>query len=113
MDSVPRSVARFADTYLSSFEDLQVLVSCVDDADRWYDAATIARRLGISRTTARASLDDLARRNLLDIRISGDLRYRFRPGTHELEKQARAFVDAYRKNPWQVAQLIGGLRPKA
>ena len=49
------------------------------------------------------------------MRITGDLRYRFRPGTADLETKARAFVEAYRKRPSQVVRLIEkdqGQRPE-
>jgi DNA-binding IclR family transcriptional regulator len=115
MNAPTPSIQRFADTYLSSVDDLHVLIACVENADRWWSATAMADILRIPLATARASLDHLTRRNLLDIHISGDVRYRFRPGTHDLERQAHSFVEAYRRNPLQIAQSMGiqGLRPKA
>jgi len=107
MNALPMPLARFAATHLGSLEDLRVLALCVEQRDRWHDATAIARTLGIGRRAARAALDHLARNNLLDIRITGDLRYRFRPGTSELESQALALVDAYRRNPGQASDAIG------
>ena len=66
----------------------------------------MAREVGIGESAARKSLDRLARRNLLDIRVTGDVRYRFRPGTPDLDAQAAAFAAAYRKNPVDVVRLI-------
>ena len=60
------------------------------------------------RGAARTALDRLTRSNLLDIRITGDVRYRFRPVTSELESQALALVDAYRRNPMQATEAIRG-----
>ena len=106
MNALPMPLARFAATHLGSLEDLKVLALCVEERDRWHDAPAIARTLGIPRGTARAALEHLARNNLLDVRITGDLRYRFRPGTSELESQALALVDAYRRNPGQASEAI-------
>ena len=112
--SLPR-MPRFAETHLSSLDDLHVLISCIDNADRWWSATGMAATLRIPEATARASLDRLAGRNLLDIHISGDVRYRFRPGTRDLERQVHSFVDAYRRNRLRIEQLIEAqsLRPKA
>ena len=106
MDTLPPEVARFATAILPSIEQLRVLVLFVEGRDRWYDAARIATLLSISVGASRAALDHLARHNLLDIRVTGDVRYRFRPGTPDLEVQATALVDTYRRNPQQVLRLI-------
>ena len=83
-------------------------MTCVDTRDRWWDAAAIAKELGIGNTAARHSLDHLARGNLLDIRITGDVRYQFNPGTAELESAALACAAAYRTNPVAVVQMVAG-----
>jgi hypothetical protein len=107
MDTLPQAIARFAATHLASPDELRVLALCVEERDRWHDAPAIARTLRITRGVARAALDHLARNNLLDIRITGDLRYRFRPGTSELESHALALVDAYRRNPVKTTDAVG------
>ena len=108
MDTFPQALARFASTYLASLDALKVLAFCVEERDRWHDAPAIAETLRMPRGAARTALDHLTRSNLLDIRISGDVRYRFRPGTSELESQALALVDAYRRNPTQATEAIRG-----
>src|SRR5262245_32276833 len=107
MEPLASRLARFAETFLPSLEELQVLTLCVEQRERWHDVAVVARSLGIPLRTARGALDQLARCNLLDIRITGEVRYRFRPGTSELEDQAEAFVAAYRRRPLEILELIG------
>ena len=107
MEPLAPGTARFAEAYLPSLEELQVLTLCVEQRERWHDAAAVANALGIPRRAARGALDHLASGNLLDIRITGEVRYRFRPGTSELEAQAEAFVAAYRRSPFEILQLIG------
>ena len=106
MNALPVPLARFAATHLGSLADLKVLALCVEQRDRWHDAPGIARTLGIPRGAARNALEHLARNNLLDMRITGDLRYRFRPGTSELESQALALVDEYHRNPGHASEAI-------
>lgn len=106
MDTLPPEVARFAAAILPSIDQLQVLVLFVEGRDRWYDAARIAKLLSIPLDAARAALDHLARHNLLDIRVTGDVRYRFRPGRADLETQATALVEMYRRHPQEILKLI-------
>ena len=108
MKTLSPVIVRFAATCLFSVEDLRVLTLCVEGREHWYDASAVSQELEIPRRTARATLDHLARCNLLDIRITGDVRYRFRPGTSDLEAQALTVVEAYRRNPLQVLETIGG-----
>ena len=107
MEPLSPAVARFAETYLYSLEDLKVLILLVEERERWHDVASVARKLDIPRDMSRATIDHLTRSNLLDIRITDDVRYRFRPGTSELERHAVAAVDAYRRTPARILQLIG------
>ena len=79
-------------------EDLDVLAVLVYHADRWWDAEMIHRELGIGVEQARSALLRLARRNLLDIRVTHTVRYQFRPATASLEAAVLAFVDAYRRS---------------
>jgi hypothetical protein len=79
---------------------------CIDNRDRWWDAPAVARTLSIAESRARRILDQLARSNLLDIRITDAVRFRFAPGIQELERQAAAFAVAYHNNPADVVKLI-------
>ena len=106
MASLPAALVQFARSYLQSVEDLQVFILCVDQRDRWWDATGIARAVSITESRARRILDQMARANLLDLRISDAVRYRFAPGIQELEQQAVAFALAYHNNPAEVVKLI-------
>lgn len=106
MTSPPAAVSEFVTAHLSSLEDLQVLMICIEGPGRWWDAGSMAREVGVAPGAARRSLDQLARRNLLDIRITDDVRYRFAPGTPELEATAQAVAAAYRRNPISIVQLV-------
>ena len=74
--------------------------------DRWFDAESVARELGISRKKAQTVLEHLASRNLLEIRLSADIRYQFHPGTPELLAGTNACVDAYMRDPVAMWRLV-------
>ena len=106
MTSLSAALLQFARSYIRSVDDLEVFILCVDNRGRWWDADGVARRLAITEPKARSALDQLARVNLLDIRISDAVRYRFAPGSDELNQLAVTFAGAYRGNPAEVVKLI-------
>lgn len=106
MPELPSLVMEFVADHLRSLDELQLLMTSMEAADRWWDADTASRELGITRTAARRALDHLAAHNLFDIRVTGDVRYQFRPGTAELYDAALACADAYRANPVAVINLV-------
>ena len=103
---VAPSVKAFIAAHVRTLDELQLLMAIVQAEDRWWDAAGAAREFGMSVTEAGTALERLAAANLLDIKIGGDLRYRFRPGTPELGDEARAAAEAYRQRPLDVARLV-------
>jgi len=106
MGALPAPLTQFARSHLHSVEALQVFILCIDHRERWWDSSAIARRLAIAESQARRVLDQLARSNLLDIRISEEVRFRFAPGVHELEEVAAAFASAYHDNPAAIVNLV-------
>jgi hypothetical protein len=97
---------------LQSLQDLQVLLALMDTPERWWDADTLADDIGVARSVTRLGLDRLAARNFLDIRVSNEIRFRYNPGTSDLEEAGMAFHDAYRKNPIAIARLVAVHRPR-
>ena len=99
-------VVSFVTAHLRNVDDLHLLVAMAGAQDRWFDAEAVARELAITPRNARASLERLARQNLLEIRVTGEVRYQFHPGTPELLMAANACVEGYRRNPmalWRLA----------
>lgn len=105
-EKFPSTVGAFVTAHVRSLDELQLLMTIIQSQDRWWDAETAAREIGMSVPAARSALDYLAARNLLDMKISGDLRYQFRPGTPELNDAASAAAEAYRRWPMDVARLV-------
>ena len=93
----PDDAASVADHVLSIHE-IEVLTAMMDTPDRWWDARLISGELRIAVTTARGLLDRLAGLNLLDIRLTDEVRYRFRPGTAELAHTVSRLIASYRRS---------------
>lgn len=94
------------DACIASPEELAVLVTLVDSPSKWWDPDLVSRELGMTTRLARAVLDRFAAANLLDIRVTDDVRYQFRPGTAELQQGVMAFAAAYRSTPAAVVQRL-------
>lgn len=99
-------VRAFLLTHVRTLDELQLLMTVAQSSERWWDAAAIANELGMEGRDAGATLERFASRNLLDIRITDDVHYRFRPGTAELSEAAAATIEAYRASPVDVARVI-------
>ena len=91
---------------LKSALDLQVLITLMEDGTRWWDARAMSAKLAIDAAVVRTVLDRLCSKNLLDIRITDDIRYRYRPGTPELAAASEALLAAFRRDPSALEKLI-------
>ena len=105
---LPPVVLAFVADHIRSLEELQLLMAVIHAPERWWDAATAARELILPLSVARRTLDHFAAHNLLDIRITGDVRYQFHPGTDDLRAAARACVEAYDAHPQEMVELVKG-----
>ena len=103
---VPPVVAEFLAHHISSVEQLEVLLLLVQTPDRWWDARAIGQAIALPEHVSRRALDALASRNLLAIRITGDVRYQYQPARPELAEAARLTADAYRINHLAVLRLV-------
>ena len=99
-------MAAFLATYIASVAEFQLLAALIDAPDRWWDAASASREIGLQVASMGAMLDRFAQANLLDIRVSDAVRYRLRPGTPELEHDVAALRDAWRFHPAAVMQAV-------
>jgi hypothetical protein len=89
-------------------DDLHLLVAVAANEDRWWDESSVAAELFVERSAARSMLEHLASHNLLEIRVTGSVRYQFRPGTPELRDAALACLASYRANPVSVWRAVAG-----
>lgn len=103
-------VTHFISEYVDTLEKLDLLVLLIHSADRWWDAPSAAEALGTTSGAARQILEHFATQNLLEIRVTGDVRYRFQPGDSQLEAATREFANTYRTNRLGVLRIVTGSR---
>jgi hypothetical protein len=103
---VPPAILGFVSGNLRNIEELELMIAIVQSSDRWWDARSASAEIGTDVVTAGRALDRLASLNLLDIRITGDVRYQFRPGSAEVAELARGCVAAYRSNPIALVRAV-------
>lgn len=106
-------VQTFLAKHIGSLEQLQLLMRLVQSPDRWWDASTAAWELGMSEPDATSALDELTKQNLLDIRITDEVRYQFHPGTEELRGAATACAETFRRRPVAVLNAVTGPRRRS
>jgi hypothetical protein len=109
-DEVPKHVSAFFNEHVASLDELGMLVMLMTSPSKWWNANAAAREVGLPEGPVRRMLDRFASHNLLDIRISDDVRYQFRPGTADLETRAAAAYAFYREHPAVVLQWARMLR---
>ena len=102
------SVVAFVTDHVRTLAELQLLMAIIQSGDRWWDATSAARELGLTLQDARRALDYFGTHNLLNIRITEDVRYQYCPGTPELRAGAEACAMAFRTRPLDLAQLVTG-----
>ena len=100
------SVKELIATSIRSVDELHALVTCARERERWWKAADLWHETGMSTAVAERVLENLARRNLLDVRIGGALRYQFSPSSAVLEETVVALLAAYHQSPVAVTQLV-------
>lgn len=105
-DLLTPAVRRFIARHLRSPEDLEVLILVVTTPERGWTAAAVASELRISGASAQATLEHLCGRNLLDVRISENLLYRFNPGTEALGRAVEELLTAYRDSRLAVTAAV-------
>jgi DNA-binding IclR family transcriptional regulator len=105
---LPPAVLSFLRDRIRSLDELQMFLLLYEARDRWWSAAAVSRDLGSTTGAARRLLDSLAQANLLDIRVTDEIRYQFKPGTDDLARTAREAVDAFHAAPLLVLQQLAG-----
>ena len=105
-DQLPKDVFEFLSEYVGALDELALLLTLMASTSRWWDAKAAGREIGVSEGRARVILDRFASGNLLDIRVSDDVRYQFKPGTADLVARAAATLTAYRERPAAVLRWV-------
>lgn len=104
--SVPDALRAFIVGSIESVEACEVLLSLHAGSNRSWSAKEVSRALKLPLGAAQAHLETLARRGLLDVRLTSDLRYRLAPARTEVGALIALLGTLYRANPAVVADIV-------
>jgi predicted ArsR family transcriptional regulator len=88
------AVRRFLADDVGSVERLDLLLFLYRQAQRWWSAQSLAGELEMPAETVQLHLEHLSARNLLDVRITEAVVYRYKPGREELAELVEEAVRA-------------------
>ncbi len=97
---------QFIEENLDRVEQLEVLLLLKSRPEIFWDAASVASSLGVLPESASQFLEELATRNLLDVRIANTLLYRYAPGTDRLAQAINELSKAYQERRTLVLKLL-------
>ena len=103
---LPRPVRRFLARCVDAVEQLEIILLLQKHADRSWTPTDVSEALTLPGDAAARDLEVLCGRDLLDVRLGADVRYRFAPGSPELARQVRGVVDAYRASRGAVLAFV-------
>jgi len=106
LDQLPPSVRGFLAAYIVSIEQLETLLLVQREPERWWSAEMVAAELRSSTGASAERLEEMASKNLLDVRISDDLFYRYAPVSPSLAEAVLETARAYKESPVAVTTVI-------
>jgi hypothetical protein len=104
-DATLSDLRRFVLDHVRSPEELDVLLLLFRTPDAWCTAADVAARLYLSTESAGRALERLSGA-FLDVRIEGQVRFRFSTRNSERERMTARLADAYRENRAWLMQIV-------
>jgi hypothetical protein len=107
-DETLAHLQRFILEHVRSPEELDVLLLLFRAAGYWHSAADVAKRLYLTVGAAGRALERLSGA-FLDVRIEGEVRFRFATKNSEREHLTARLAEAYRDNRTWVMQLVSRL----
>ncbi len=97
---------RFISQYLSSAEQLEVLLMLHGRPGEWFSAVDVSRGVYTVPAAALMRMDELASAGLLASDGAADPRYRFAPASPALAERVDALARAYRADRVGVVRMI-------
>jgi hypothetical protein len=92
---LPPAVRRFLEERIDDVEQLEIMLHLQRHVERSWCAADVADALRLGCRRAENQLEALAGRDLLDVRLGDDVRYRFKPTSDALAAAARQLAEWY------------------
>jgi predicted ArsR family transcriptional regulator len=104
-DTFPEDLRRFIAEYISSVEQLEVLLLLKNRADRDWSAEEISQALSSQPSAIRMRLNDLTSHGLLQQKMGAE-RFRYQPATPELDRLTVQLAEAYHLRRVSIITLI-------
>lgn len=104
--AVPADIRKFVSQYLTSVEHLETFILLHRAPTKYWSASEIAAELQIEDAAAERVLEQLASKNLLDIKISNDVLYRFNPVAASVDEAAARVAEFYLRQRIVVTNLV-------
>lgn len=105
-DEFPDDVQRFLSEHISSVAQLEVLLLLRSEPEREWSPQSAAQALYTTPEMVAEQLGDLQRRGLLAFSDGSEPRYRYWPGTPELDQQVNRLDEIYRERRVAVITFI-------
>src|SRR5262245_8657518 len=105
--NLPDEVVHLIARCIDDVEQLEILLLLRGSGDRYQSADSIAETLFLERAGVASRLELLASRNLLDVRISDAVLYRFAPVPAETARHVDALAQSYAERRIAVLRAIG------
>lgn len=112
-DELPPSVRRFLARCVDSVEQLEIVLLLQRHPNRSWNAMEVGDALALDHRIVERQLEILGGRDLLDVRLGAEIRYRFRPGSPDVAADARQVADAYRTSRGSVLAFVTARRRRA
>lgn len=103
---LPAALQAFLFDCIENYEQLELLVFLQRDRNRWLTADECARQLGIPESLVAIALEDLVGRQLAERRPDPAARYRYAPGTLELDYKSGLLARHYQENRFEIVKLM-------
>ncbi|HWK10085.1 MAG TPA: hypothetical protein VNR64_08540 [Vicinamibacterales bacterium] len=93
-DALPPELRAFLHSCIESIEQIEMLM-LLRGSERPRTTADIGAALRLRPATARRDLETLAARGLLEVQVSGEISYRYRPKSDELARYSDMLAEYY------------------
>jgi hypothetical protein len=104
-DPLSRALREFISHHIGTVEDLDILLLMWRAGDRWWRADELATQLHMTAATVRRRLEQLSGK-FLDVRVGGDVCFRFAPNHDERAALVAELAAAYKESRMEVIGAV-------
>jgi predicted DNA-binding transcriptional regulator YafY len=87
-------VREFIDAHVRSIAHLELLILLLRTPEKHWSAQAIATEIGVPQKTAETMLDALCSAGLCDVKLGGEVLYRYAPANDDLRRSAERVAHA-------------------